>query len=84
MTTMNVSKFKEQCLALVDHLDAAGIVITKHGKPVAKIIPIQSSCAHLIGAMKGKIRVKGDVLSTGLEWDAERKTRTKPNRQAEY
>jgi antitoxin (DNA-binding transcriptional repressor) of toxin-antitoxin stability system len=58
---------------LVDHLDVAGIVITKHGKPVAKIIPIQSSCAHLIGAMKGKIRIKGDVLSTGLEWDAGKK-----------
>ena len=75
--TMNVSKFKEQCLSLVDHLDASGIVITKHGKPVAKIIPIQSSCAHLIGAMKGKIRIKGDVLSTGLEWDAGQETRSK-------
>jgi antitoxin (DNA-binding transcriptional repressor) of toxin-antitoxin stability system len=77
MMTMNVSKFKEQCLSLVDHLDASGIVITKHGKPVAKIIPIQSSCAHLIGAMKGKIRIKGDVLSTGLEWDAGQETRSK-------
>ena len=77
MGMMNVSKFKEQCLSLVDHLDAAGIVITKHGKPVAKIIPIQSSCAHLIGAMKGKIRIKGDVLSTGLEWDAGQETRSK-------
>ena len=75
--TINVSKFKEQCLSLVDHLDASGIVITKHGKPVAKIIPIQSSCAHLIGAMKGKIRIKGDVLSTGLEWDAGQETRSK-------
>ena len=74
---MNVSKFKEQCLSLVDHLDASGMVITKHGKPVAKIIPIQSSCAHLIGAMKGKIRIKGDVLSTGLEWDAGQETRSK-------
>ena len=73
MATMNVSKFKEQCLWLVDHLDATGIVITKHGKPVAKIVPIQSSCAHLIGALKGRIRIKGDVLSTGLEWDAEKK-----------
>jgi antitoxin (DNA-binding transcriptional repressor) of toxin-antitoxin stability system len=77
MSMMNVSKFKEQCLSLVDHLDASGIVITKHGKPVAKIIPIQSSCAHLIGAMKGKIRLKGDVLSTGLEWDAGQVTRSK-------
>ena len=70
MATMNASKFKEQCLSLLDHLDPDGIVITKHGKPVAKVIPIQSSCAHMIGALKGKIRIKGDVFSTGLEWDA--------------
>jgi len=70
MGTINASKFKEQCLFLIDHLDEAGIVITKHGKPVAKVLPIESGCAHLIGALKGKIRIHGDVLSTGLEWDA--------------
>jgi prevent-host-death family protein len=70
MATINASKFKEQCLFLIDHLDADGIVITKHGKPVAKVLPIASGCAHLIGALKGKIRIHGDVLSTGLEWDA--------------
>lgn len=32
--TMGVARFKEQCLALIDALDAEGIVITKHGKPV--------------------------------------------------
>jgi antitoxin (DNA-binding transcriptional repressor) of toxin-antitoxin stability system len=46
------------------------IVITKDGKPVAKDVPIESGCAHLIGVLKGKIRVQGDVFSTGLEWDA--------------
>ena len=68
---MNVSKFKEQCLALLDHVDQDGIIITKRGKPVAKVIPIRSSCAELIGSMKGKIKVKGNIFSTGLKWDAE-------------
>jgi hypothetical protein len=40
------------------------------GKPVAKVIPIESGCAHPIGGLKGKIRIHGDVFSTGLEWDA--------------
>ncbi|MGC9948277.1 MAG: type II toxin-antitoxin system prevent-host-death family antitoxin [Bryobacteraceae bacterium] len=70
MATMNASKFKEQCLFLIYHLDEDGIVITKHGKPVAKVIPIKSGCAHLIGALRGKIRIHGDVFSTGLDWDA--------------
>ncbi len=71
MERINASKFKEQCLALLDNLDPEGIVITKHGKPVARLIPASSDCAGLIGSMKGKIRVHGDILSTGLNWDAE-------------
>jgi len=30
---LNASKFKEECLSLLDHLDPDGIVITKHGSP---------------------------------------------------
>jgi hypothetical protein len=30
-----------------------------------------SDCAELIGSMKGKLRITGDVLSTGIKWDAE-------------
>jgi prevent-host-death family protein len=71
MERINASKFKEQCLALLDNLDPEGIIITKHGKPVARLIPASSDCADLIGSMKGKIRVHGDILSTELNWDAE-------------
>jgi prevent-host-death family protein len=71
MEQINASKFKEQCLALLDNLDPEGIVITKHGKPVARLIPASSDCADLIGSMKGKIRVHGAILSTGFNWDAE-------------
>jgi prevent-host-death family protein len=71
MQQINASKFKEQCLSLLDDLSAEGIVITKRGKPVAKVIPIGSGCAVLIGSMKGKLRIKGDLLSTGIRWNAE-------------
>ena len=71
MRVMNASKFKEQCLSVLDRVEPEGIVITKRGKPVAKLIPVRSSCASLIGSMKGKIKVKGSILSTGLKWDAE-------------
>jgi prevent-host-death family protein len=71
MERINASKFKEQCLALLDNLDPEGIVITKHGKPVARLIPASADCADLIGSMKGKIRVHGDIQSTGIDWDAE-------------
>ena len=72
MKQMAAAKFKEQCLSLLDEVDAEGIVITKRGKPVAKLIPIASDSASLIGSLKGKLRITGNILSTGARWDAER------------
>ena len=72
MKQIAAAKFKEQCLSLLDGVDPDGIVITKHGKPVAKLIPFSSDCASLIGSLAGKLKIKGDVLSTELDWDAER------------
>jgi len=71
MLEMSVSKFKEQCLALLDRLEPEGILVTKHGKAVARVIPADSGCAALIGSMEGKVKVKGDVFSTGISWNAE-------------
>jgi prevent-host-death family protein len=71
MKTVAAAKFKEQCLSLLEHVDPEGIVITKHGKPVAKLIPMAADSAGLIGSLKGKLRIKGDILSTGLAWNAQ-------------
>jgi prevent-host-death family protein len=71
MVEIGVSKFKEQCLSLLDHLGPEGIVVTKHGKPVARVFPAESSCAALIGSMKGKVKVSGGIFSTGITWNAE-------------
>jgi antitoxin (DNA-binding transcriptional repressor) of toxin-antitoxin stability system len=32
-----------------------GIIITKHGKPVAKLVPIESEFTELLGALEGKL-----------------------------
>jgi prevent-host-death family protein len=69
--TVGAAQFKEQCLALIDTLDAEGIVITKHGKPVARLVPIESASSELLGALAGKLKIKGDILSTGVSWDVE-------------
>jgi len=65
------AKFKERCLSILDRVDPDGIVITKRGKPVAKLIPIRTASASLIGSLKGKLKIKGDILSTGARWDAQ-------------
>ncbi len=70
MKRIAAAKFKEQCLSLLDHLDPEGIVVTKHGKPVARVIPMERASADLIGALQDQIRIQGDITSTGLTWDA--------------
>lgn len=71
MKVIPAGKFKEQCLALLDDVDPEGIVITKRGKPVARLLPIERAGKPLIGRLQGKIRVKGDVFSTGVRWEAD-------------
>ena len=72
MKQLSASKFKEQCLSLLDRVDPEGIVVTKRGKPVAKLIPFGADSADLIGSLKGKLKIKGQIISTGIRWDVER------------
>jgi len=71
MKQIAAAKFKEQCLSLLDEVDQDGLVITKRGKPVAKLIPIGADSAGLIGSLAGKLKIKGDILSTGVRWNAQ-------------
>ena len=71
LKTIGAAKFKEQCLALLDRLDTEGLVVTKHGKPVARVIPYGRRDADLIGILRGQIQVEGDILSTGVKWEAD-------------
>lgn len=74
MREIGAAEFKAKCLAILDDVDPEGIVITKRGKPVARLVPIaQKSSGHLIGSLKGKLIVDpdDDLFSTGIRWDAE-------------
>ena len=71
MKQVPAATFKAQCLAILDRIDPDGIIITKHGRPVAKLMPVGTAPTELIGSLKGKLRIKGNILSTGVRWDAE-------------
>ena len=71
MKTIPAAKFKEQCLALLDQVGPEGLVITKRGKPVARLMPVHVEPKHLIGSLRGKLHVRGNLLSTGARWDAQ-------------
>jgi prevent-host-death family protein len=69
---ISVSDFRQQCLALMDRLPAEGVLITRHGHPVAKIVPVHpASCRNLIGTMNILRDNSDDLFSTGERWDAE-------------
>ena len=71
MKEIAAAKFKEQCLSILDEVGEEGIVITKRGKPAAKLIPIRAESAALIGSLKDKLRISGDITSTGIARDAQ-------------
>ena len=80
MKTMAAGEFKAKCLAVMDEVQAKRemIVITKHGKPVAQLGPIQQEQAGedpIFGFMRGKGRIVGDPMDlvkpvfAAEEWD---------------
>jgi prevent-host-death family protein len=71
MKQISASKFRARCLSILDRVGEDGLVITKRGKPVARLIPIRTESAELIGKLKGRVKVKEDVFSTRLGWHAQ-------------
>ena len=58
---ISATEFKAKCLGILDDLESQGIVITKRGHPIARLIPIHVvDNSKLIGSMKGKVIVKKD------------------------
>ena len=75
--TIGVTAFKAQCLSLIDEV-ARGktrrVVLMKHNRPVAAIVPIEHEPAELWGAMRDSVKVApGTDLTqpTGEVWEAE-------------
>ena len=68
------AEFKARCLELMDEVDRLGVevVITKHRKPIAKLVPVRETAGSFCGSMKGMVLKQGDLVSpTGVEWDAD-------------
>jgi len=75
MTTLLVSDFKSHCLAVLDrvHTDGEAVLITRRGKPLAKVVPATGAGAsrRTLGALAGEASSKGDLVHTGFESDWE-------------
>ena len=72
--TMKASEFKARCLKLMDEVADTGeeIVITKRGKPVAKLTSHRERPKTLFGIDRGRLEILGDIISPiDVEWEAE-------------
>ena len=69
--TIGAAKFKEQCLSLIDGPAPEGLVITRRGRPVARVLPYPEDHASLIGSLRDRIRVRGENMAAGIRWDAD-------------
>jgi prevent-host-death family protein len=74
--TIMASRFKAECLAILDQVDQmkVSVTITKHGRPVARVVPIAD--ANVARSTQGSVRLIAEqdeaYFSTGERWDPHR------------
>jgi prevent-host-death family protein len=73
--TIMASRFKAECLAILDQVERMkiSVTVTKHGRPIARLVPLET--ADWAQLLKGTVQLiaEGDeaYYSTGERWDAE-------------
>jgi prevent-host-death family protein len=71
-TAIGAGDFKARCLQLLDDVAEHGepLIITKRGKPVAKLVPVASE-QKMFGSLVGSVIEEGDIVApVDAEWDA--------------
>ncbi len=71
--TIMASEFRTKCLKLMDEVAQTGeeIVITKRGRPIARLVPYRQRPETLFGIDSGKVKILGDIVAPiDVEWDA--------------
>ena len=72
---VSITNFKAKCIQYVDTVQHQGdvVVITRHGKAAAKLVPIEGETGQSpFGIGVGTVKELGDLYSTGEEWNAEK------------
>jgi prevent-host-death family protein len=73
---VSASELKARCSEVIERVatERRTVTVTKRGKPVARIVPLEESEAKsLAGYARGRLTVTGDLLAPiDVEWEAER------------
>lgn len=72
---MSAAEFKAKCLKVMDAVNERHeeVVVTKHGKPVVKVVPVsQEPSRSLFGFKKNSVKIHGDITQpVGETWQAD-------------
>ena len=70
---VQAGRFKQECLRLMDEVAATRkpLVVTKHGKPIVKLVPADEEPVSSYGALAGTVQFLGDIVGPiDVEWEA--------------
>ena len=70
--TIQAGDFKSKCLQLMDEVNDKHVsyIITKHGRPVAKMVPIHDEPFELFGSLMGTLTIQKDITKPiSVEWE---------------
>lgn len=75
MKTMAAGVFKARCLQVMNQVKSSRtpVLITKRGKPIAKLVPADEPQSEIFDCLKGKIEILGDIVSPVVpveDWEA--------------
>jgi prevent-host-death family protein len=75
MRVLKAGEFKARCLKIMDEVEARRepVLITKNGRPVARLVPAGKSARDAFGSLAGSIEIVGDIVAPAVpasEWDA--------------
>lgn len=71
---IGAGEFKTYCLKLIDRVNKTKqpITITKHGKPMAMLTPIEDETYSLFGCLENTVEIRGDIIEgTGEVWEVD-------------
>ena len=71
--TIAAGEFKAKCLAILDEVGAGAgeVVVTKHGRPVAKVVPLKKPAVRRRANFAHLVEFVGDIETPlDIEWEA--------------
>ena len=71
MKTVLISEFKAKCIKMLKEVQKNGkpLLVTLRGEPIARVEPVAKGKKRQLGALKGRMIIKGDIIKSDFEKD---------------